>query len=157
MLIFCYTLTMKIILGTDHAGFELKEKVEQYLIDKNYEVVDKGAFSENPEDDFNDFVVPVALEVSQNPATLKGIILGGSGQGEAMAANRFKNVRAVVYYGGSEQIIRWSREHNNANILSLGARLLTEQEALNAIDLWLHTDFLAEEKYQRRNNKLDEM
>lgn len=148
---------MKIILGTDHAGFELKERVEQYLMDKGYDVVDKGAFSQNPEDDFVDFVAPVAEEVSRNPATLKGIILGGSGQGEAIVANRFKNVRAAVYYGGSEQIIRWSREHNNANVLSLGARLLTEQEAINAIDIWLHTDFLAEEKYQRRNNKIDEV
>ena len=147
---------MKIILGTDHAGFELKEKVEQYLIDKGYEIVDKGAFSENPEDDFNDFVVPVAEEVSKNPATLKGIILGGSGQGEAMAANRFKEVRATVYYGGSEQIIRWSREHNNANVLSLGARLLTEQEAINAIELWLNTDFSGEERHVRRIQKLEE-
>ena len=147
---------MKIIIGTDHGGFELKEKVEQFLIDEGHEVVDKGAFGYDELDDYPDFVIPVAEAVSDNPAGVRGIILGGSGQGEAMAANRFRNVRAVAYYGGSEEIIRLSRLHNNANILSLGARFLTEDEAIRALKLWLESDFSGGEKYLRRINKVEE-
>ena len=112
---------MKIHLATDHAGLELKEKVKLYLSDLNYEVVDHGAYEYDALDDYPDFIFPCANAVSNDPES-KGIILGGSGQGEAMAANRVKGVRAAVFYNGPDEIIKLSRQHNNANILSLGAR-----------------------------------
>ena len=118
---------MKIHLATDHAGLELKEKVKLYLSDLNYEVIDHGAYEYDALDDYPDFIFPCANAVSNDPES-KGIILGGSGQGEAMAANRVKGVRAAVFYNGPDELIKLSRQHNNANILSLGARFMSEEE-----------------------------
>mgnify|MGYP003298547406 FL=1 len=115
---------MKIHLATDHAGLELKEKVKLYLSDLNYEVIDHGAYEYDALDDYPDFIFPCANAVSNDPES-KGIILGGSGQGEAMAANRVKGVRAAVFYNGPDEIIKLSRQHNDANILSLGARFMS--------------------------------
>ncbi|MCF6276944.1 MAG: RpiB/LacA/LacB family sugar-phosphate isomerase [Candidatus Magasanikbacteria bacterium] len=143
----------KIYLATDHAGFELKEKIKQFLIERNFEIEDKGAVEHNEKDDYPDFISLVAKEISQNP-NKKAIIFGGSGQGEAMAANRFPNVRAVVFYGGNLEIIKLSREHNDANILSIGARFLNEEEAKTAIELWLNTEFTNEERHIRRIEKI---
>ena len=112
---------MKIFLGSDHAGFQLKEEVKGFLIKKGYSVEDKGALQYQAEDDYPDFIRPVAEAVSKDPENVRGIIFGGSGQGEAMCANRIKGVRAAVYYGGTVHIVELSREHNNANVLSLGA------------------------------------
>ena len=114
---------MKIHLATDHAGLELKEKVKLYLLNLDYEVIDHGAYEYDALDDYPDFIFPCANAVSNDPES-KGIILGGSGQGEAMAANRVKGVRAAVFYNGPDEIIKLSRQHNNANILSLGARFV---------------------------------
>lgn len=146
---------MKIYLGADHAGFNLKEKIKSYLKGAGYAVEDQGAFTLDPADDYPDFVAPVAKQVAADPEIARGIILGGSGQGEAMAANRVKGVRAAVYYGGREEIITLSREHNNANVLSLAARFLGEEEALNAIKLWLGTAYTGDERHDRRLGKLD--
>ena len=88
---------IRIVLATDHAGFELKESVKKYLLDLNYDVKDFGAFEYEPTDDYPDFINPAAQFISENDNTM-GIIFGGSGQGEAMAANRFKGVRAAVFY-----------------------------------------------------------
>ena len=144
---------MKIHLATDHAGLELKEKVKLYLSDLNYEVIDHGAYEYDALDDYPDFIFPCANAVSNDPES-KGIILGGSGQGEAMAANRVKGVRAAVFYNGPDEIIKLSRQHNNANILSLGARFMSEEEMYNIIDVWLSTDFESG-RHQRRIEKLD--
>lgn len=158
---------MKIFFGTDHAGFELKNKLLPYVKSLGFEVYDKGACEYNLEDDYPDFIIPVAKEVSSNPKESRGIILGGSGQGEAMAASRFPGIRAVVYYGESvpvpngtepsvlNSVIKLSREHNDSNILSIGARFVTEEEAKNAVKLWLETDFSGEEKHQRRIEKIN--
>ncbi len=146
---------MKIYLGADHRGFELKEKLKVFLADKDYEIVDLGNQKLDSEDDYPDFIRPVAEAISQNPEENRGIILGYSGQGEAIAANRFSGVRAVVYYGGPEKIITLSREHNNANILSLGAGFVDENVAKKVINLWLDTPFNNEERHQRRINKID--
>ena len=143
-----------IYLATDHAGFELKEKLKAYLQGLGYEIKDLGAFSYDAEDDYPDFVRQAAEAVSKNPEKDRAIILGGSGQGEAIVANRFKSVRAVVYYGKDEKIITLSREHNNANVLSLGARFLIEEEAKRAVKLWLETKFNAEERHMRRISKI---
>ena len=145
---------MKIHVATDHAGLELKEKVKLYLSDLNYEVIDHGAYEYDALDDYPDFIFPCANAVS-NDLESKGIILGGSGQGEAMAANRVKGVRAAVFYNGPEEIIKLSRQHNNANILSLGARFMSEEEMYKIIEVWLSTDFESG-RHQRRIEKLDE-
>lgn len=145
---------MKIYLGADHAGFELKEKLKTYLSDLDYEVADKGNVVFDQKDDYPDFIFPVAEAVAGNTGSL-GIIVGGSGEGEAMAANRIKGARAAVLYRYDEEIIRLSREHNDANILSLGARFLSEEEALKTVSLWLSTPFTAEERHVRRIEKID--
>lgn len=143
---------MKIYLGADHAGFELKEKLKSYLTDLGHDVEDKGAFSFVSDDDYPDFVMPVAESVSSDKESL-GVVLGGSGQGEAMVANRVKGVRAIEYYGGNLDIIRLGREHNNANIISLGARFVSEAEAMNAVKIFLDTPFSNEERHVRRISK----
>lgn len=153
---------MKILIGSDHAGFGLKEKLIPYLKELGYEVEDKGAYEYNEEDDYPDFIIPVAREVSKHPNEIRGIILGGSGQGEGMAANKFSDVRATVYYGQGqcvveeehESIIKISRADNNANILSLGARFITEAEMKEVVKEWLDTPFKDTEKYQRRITKM---
>ena len=144
---------MRVHLATDHAGLELKNSIKSYLIDKGYDVMDHGAHNYDPLDDYPDFIFPCAKAVAAEEDS-RGIILGGSGQGEAMAANRIKGVRAAVFYNGLEEIVKLSREHNNANVLSLGARFLTAEEIHNVIDLWLHEPF-AGGRHQRRIEKLD--
>lgn len=145
---------MIIHIATDHAGLELKEKVKSYLSKLDCEVVDHGAYEYDALDDYPDFIFPCAEAVSNDPNS-KGIILGGSGQGEAMAANRVKGVRAAVFYNGPDEIIKLSRQHNNANILSLGARFMSDQEMYKIIELWLSTDFESG-RHKRRIEKLDE-
>ena len=146
---------MKIHLATDHAGLELKEKVKLYLSDLDYEVIDHGAYKYDALDDYPDFIFPCANAVSNDPES-KGIILGGSGQGEAMAANRVKGVRAAVFYNGPDEIVKLSRQHNNANILSLGARFMSTDEMYKVIEVWLSTKFESG-RHQRRIEKLDEI
>lgn len=158
---------MKIFVGSDHAGFGFKEVLIPYLRELGHEVEDKGAFEYNEGDDYPDFIIPVAREVSMRPNDVRGIVLGGSGQGEAMAANKFNNVRATVYYGQGqcvvegldeeiqESIIKISRADNNANVLSLGARFITEEEMKRAVADWLETPFKNTEKYKRRITKMD--
>ena len=145
---------MIIHIATDHAGLELKEKVKSYLSKLDYEVIDHGAYEYDALDDYPDFIFPCAEAVSNDPSS-KGIILGGSGQGEAMAANRVKGVRAAVFYNGPDEIIKLSRQHNDANILSLGARFMSDQEMYKIIELWLSTDFESG-RHKRRIEKLDE-
>src|SRR3989344_9528570 len=147
-----------IYIGSDHAGFQLKEKLIPFLKDLGYEVQDKGAFSYDPQDDYPDFVIPVAKAIANDPEQSRGIVLGGSGQGEAICANKFKNVRAMEYYApsrGDVSIIKDSRGHNDSNILSLGARFLSEEEALEAVKLWLETPFSGDERHVRRIKKID--
>lgn len=145
---------MKIYIASDHAGFKLKEELKTFLGGLGYKVEDKGPFKYDPQDDYPDFIKPAAEVVANEPGSL-GIIIGGSGQGEAMAANRIKGARAAVYYGGPEEIIKLSKEHNNANILSLGARFLTLDQAKKAVKLWLDSYFKGEKRHKRRIEKLD--
>lgn len=144
---------MKIYIGSDHAGYGLKEVLIKYLRSLNYEVTDKGAFSLDSNDDYPDFIVPVAEEVSKDTESL-GIVLGGSGQGEQISANKIDGIRAIEYYGGNLEIVKLGRDHNNANVLSLGARFINENEAKEAVKLFIETAFSQEERHVRR---LDEI
>ena len=146
---------MRIFIGSDHAGFELKQKLILFVESLGHEVIDKGAFTLEEHDDYPDFIIPVAKEVAKDPSS-RGIILGGSGQGEAIAANRVKGARTAVFYGGPLDIVELSREHNDANILSLGARFVSEGEAQTAVQLWLETEFSGDERHTRRIKKIDE-
>ncbi len=152
----CYNKYMKIFIGSDHAGYELKEKLKTYIIKElGLELEDKGAFSFEPMDDYPDFIIPVAEAVSSSHESL-GIILGGSGEGEQISANKIEGVRAIEYYGGNLEIVKLGREHNDANILSLGARFINEDEAKKAVSLFINTQFTNEERHIRRINKIDE-
>jgi len=159
---------MTIYLATDHAGFQLKERIKQYLAEQGHEVEDCGAHTLNKDDDYPDFIAKAAEAVSKDPAS-RGIIFGGSGQGEAMVANRQKGVRCAVFYGGRKPlgeisaegetsddplaIVQLEREHNDANILSLAARFVTEAEALEAVELFLKTEFSNGDRHVRRISK----
>ena len=141
-----------IVLATDHAGFELKEHVKRFLTKKGYDIKDFGALEYDALDDYPDFILPAAKYISEHK--LIGIIFGGSGQGEAIAANRIKGIRAAVFYNGPDEIVELSRLHNNSNILSIGARFVSNQEVEKVIELWLSTDF-EEGRHEKRINKLD--
>ena len=159
---------MKIYIGTDHVGYEFKNKIVKYLTESGYEVVDKGAFIFDKNDDYPDFITPVAEAVSGDTASV-GIILGGSGQGEAMCANRIKGVRAMVFYGtkkaissiditGKEsdsafEMVSLSREDDCSNIISLGMRFISENDAIIAIDLFLGSKYSNADRHIRRINK----
>jgi ribose 5-phosphate isomerase B len=154
---------MKIYIATDHAGFLLKEKLLPFLREMGHEVNDKGALSLDENDDYPDFIATVAREVSlANSADVRGIVLGGSGQGEAIVANKFPHIRAVVFSGqyepkdGSEvpDEIFLTRSHNDSNILSLGARFINEDVAKRAVREWLDTPFSGEERHARRIEKI---
>jgi ribose 5-phosphate isomerase B len=146
---------MKIFIASDHAGFELKGKLIPYLQELGCVVEDKGPFEYDAVDDYPDFIKLVA-EVVDKGGKVRGVVIGKSGQGEAMQANRFKGVRAAVYYGGNMEIVKLSREHNDSNILSLAAGFVSDEEAKSAVKLWLETPFSDEARHVRRINKLDE-
>ena len=120
-----------------------------------FEVEDCGAYEFNPDDDYPEFVKKAAQAVSEAPESSRAIVLGGSGQGEGIVVNKFLNVRSTVYYGGNLEIVKLSREHNDANVLSLGARFLSLNEAKEAIKLWLETQFSKEERHRRRVAKIE--
>lgn len=148
---------MTIHLATDHAGFKHKEAVAFWLKKEGYEVVDHGALIEDGSDDFPDFISKAAAAVNQNPDSSRGIIFGGSGQGEGMMANSYPRVRATVFYGGDENIPILSRQHNDSNVLSIGARFVDIDNCKRIIWEWLHTEAFTEEKYGRRNEKMEDI
>ena len=143
---------MNIHLATDHAGYDLKEFLKAELIALEYNVVDHGALTLDKDDDYPDFVIPCAQAVAEEPNSF-GIIIGLSGQGEAMCANSIPGARSGIYYGGHIEIVTLLRQHNNANILSLGAKFITQDEALEAVKLFLETEFSGTERHLRRINK----
>jgi ribose 5-phosphate isomerase B len=156
---------MKIYIGADHAGFELKEKLKIFLQELGHEIEDKGAFHFDKDDDYPDFVTGVAEGVASEKGSF-GVVLGGSGQGEAMCANRVHGVRTATFYGEPQvnqtdisgnvlDMIASTRMHNDANIISLGARFLTDEQAKNAIKIFLETKFSGDERHIRRIKKLN--
>ena len=145
---------MKVYLATDHAGYEYKEFVKSLLLARGDvdEVVDMGALEYNEADDYPDFIMSAAEAVAKDESS-RGIIFGGSGQGEAMVANRISGVRATAYYGAQQEIVRLGRAHNNANILSIGARFVPKENIEDVIGVFLTTDFSADERHVRRISK----
>ena len=141
---------MRIALASDHAGFRHKSAVAAHLREMGHDAVDFGTSSEEPVD-YPDFVRPAALAVARGECE-RGIVFGGSGNGEAMTANRVRGVRCAVAW--DEESARLARAHNDANMLSLGQRLLSEQEALAIVDVWLSTAFDGG-RHQARIEKLD--
>ena len=144
---------MKIYIASDHAGFEMKRDLISYLSER-FEVVDCGPENYVHEDDYPDYISIVADKVSKE-SRAAGIVIGYSGQGEAIVANRFPHVRCAVFYGGPKHVITLSREHNDANILSLGANFLVNDEARRAVDLFLGTKFSEDERHVRRIEKIE--
>jgi ribose 5-phosphate isomerase B len=136
---------MKIYLSTDHAGFLYKEFIKEYLKNKGFFVEDFGAKDLNKDDDYTDFIIPCIREFSKKTFGKfeqgKAIIFGGSGTGEAIAANKFKYARAVVCNSENLDVIKYARMHNDANILSVGARFITKEFLVLAVDTFLNTEF----------------
>jgi|SRR3990172_1350765 len=143
---------MKVYVASDHAGFELKERIKSYLQNNKYEIEDCGAFVFDKNDDYPDFISVAAQKVS-NDRQSKGIVLGKSGAGECIVANKIKGVRAIL--GFNEENVNLAREHNDANVLSLGSAFVTEKQTYNLIKTFLETPFSEEERHQRRINKIN--
>lgn len=129
---------MKIAIGSDHAGFRYKEAIKQFLINLGHEVIDKGTYAETPSVDYPLFIRPVAEAVAAGEVE-RGVVLGGSGNGEAIAANRVRGVRAGLCW--NEESARLCRQHNDANVISLGERMMSEETALKLVQIWLDTAF----------------
>ena len=162
---------MKIALSTDHAGFEQLKQIKTYLQSLGHSCQDFGPKELDPADDYPDFIFPAARAVAAGECEF-GVILGRSGQGEAMAANRVKGARCAVFYGSATakeavdasgetsdnpyEIIRYSRLHNNANMLSLAAVYVNSEEIEKVLKLWLETPFDGG-RHARRVQKLDEL
>ncbi|MEI7463487.1 MAG: RpiB/LacA/LacB family sugar-phosphate isomerase [Candidatus Taylorbacteria bacterium] len=153
-----------IILAADHAGFKLKEVIKSFLEKNGYSILDVGAHELIEGDDYPVYMTAAAMKVAEDiKGETKAIMFGGSGQGEAIVANRFPGVRAIVWYGDTVEtnttndVIRLSREHNNANILSIGARFVTDEDAKKVIGKWLETPFSGQDSHQRRIRQIDEI
>lgn len=161
---------MKLFIATDHTGFVLKEKLKTVLSEKGYDVEDCGAYTYDLQDDYPDVIVKAARGVAADPEHTLGIILGGSGQGEAMVANKVPGIRCALFYQpalpvqavdaeGQEstdpfEILKLTRRHNWANMLSLGVRFLSEEDILKAITLWLATPQPDNARHLRRVEKI---
>ena len=151
-----------IYIASDHAGFHLKRQLIQYLKVKGLEVEDLGPHELDEGDDYPDTILPCALRVAQGkPGEDFGIVIGGSGQGEAIVANKVKGIRAAVYYGSpstgsGSSIPRLAKEHNDANILSLGARFLSLEDAKRAVSAWLEAKFEGG-RHTRRIDKISQI
>lgn len=163
---------MKVYLGSDHAGYFLKENVKAFLQKSGYEVVDCGAYTQENSDDYPLFVGKAAEGVSKDPNS-RGIVFGGSGQGEAIVANKYRLVRCALFCAPCVpsscvdvngkisndpfEIIRLTREHNDANMLSLSARFLKGEEAIKAVAIFLETPFSNEERHVRRIEQIRQL
>ncbi len=141
---------MKIAIASDHAGFDYKEKIKQFLIDAGHEVTDFGTDS-NASCDYPDFIHPAAQSVVDGKCQ-RGIVLGGSGNGEAIAANKVKGARCGLAW--DLRSARLCRQHNDANVLSLGQRMMAIEEAFEIVELWLATDYEGG-RHQKRVDKLE--
>jgi ribose 5-phosphate isomerase B len=164
---------MKVFLATDHTGLATKDTVYKMLLELGYDVQDCGAYDYNQDDDYPDFIGKAAIEVAKDPVNNRGIVFGGSGQGEAIAANKINNIRCALFYSpalaieainieGDKStdpfaILKLTREHNDANMLSIGFRFLKEEDIMNGIKLWLETPGATSERHLRRIEKIKKL
>ena len=146
---------MKIYIGADHRGFELKEELKKFLIEKGYEVEDVGAFKYDKDDDYPDFARQVAERVAGDPEHSRGVLLCGSGTGMDAAANKVKGIRATLAF--SKEITRAARNDDDVNVISLPADFLKSQEAEEIAEIFLKTPFEAVERRVRRLQKIAEI
>ncbi len=149
---------MKIYFAGDHAGFEMKQKLMEFVRSLGHTVEDLGPLEPKAGDDYPDYVIPLAKKVAGKPSTeLRGIVVAGSGQGEIIAMNRIKGARAALFCPGPQMIplIKASRDHNDSNIFAIGARFCTLEEAKKGIIVWLETSFSGDERHIRRLKKID--
>lgn len=142
---------MRVYLGSDHAGFELKSSLIDRLNELGHEPVDCGPAAYDAEDDYPPYVLLAATRTAEDPGSL-GIVIGGSGNGEAIAANKVPGVRCALAF--SEETARLGREHNDANVISLGARMYAESDAMRYAEIFLTTRFSAEQRHVRRLREL---
>jgi len=143
-----------VYVGADHGGFNLKEVLKKWMEESGIECEDLGANSLDPEDDYPDFIIPVAQKVVLDSENL-GVVIGRSGNGEAIAANKVKAIRAALCL--NIEMAKKAKEHNNANILSLGADYITVDEAKKILKIFLDTPFSNEERHIRRLKKIEEI
>jgi len=146
-----------IFISGDHAGFQMKEKIKKYLKNKDYSVEDFGPLVYDKNDDYPDFVIPMAKEIiMKKKENVFGVVIAGSGEGEAIAINRYSGIRAAVYHGGNLKVVKTAREHNNANVLCIGARFASSDEIKKAVDIFLKTKFKGG-RHLRRLKKIEAM
>lgn len=138
---------MRIHIGSDHAGLDFKAKIIAHLEKSGHEVIDHGPHSFDPLDDYPVFCIPAAEAVAKDPGSL-GVVLGGSGNGEQMAANKVKGIRAALVW--SKEIALLARDHNNANVISIGGRMHTEEFCLELVDTFINAPFSNDERHVRR-------
>jgi ribose 5-phosphate isomerase B len=169
---------MNIFIASDHAGFELKSFLIETLSEIGHTVIDCGSYAEHEGDDYPPFIAKAARAVSEaeairiaqdedafqlsadqnrTPKETRAIVIGGSGTGEAIVANKYPHVRCAICYGGDSafEIIKLSREHNNTNVLSLGARFLAQDQAVELVLEWINTPFSGDERHVRRIHEID--
>ena len=151
---------MLVYIASDHAGFEMKKVVENYLLEEGYDVVDMGPFSYNENDDYPDFIHPVIREMKESAVRIgeenvRAVILGGSGTGEAIVANRYSGVRTVVFNSVNLEIVELGRQHNNVNVLSVGARFVDNDYLKLALEKFLKSPFDKNSRHARRIEKID--
>jgi ribose 5-phosphate isomerase B len=144
-------LLMRIHIGSDHAGLEFKNELITHLVMNGHDVTDHGPYEYDALDDYPDFCIPCAEAVAKDSTSL-GIVLGGSGNGEQISANKVKGIRAALVW--SLETAKLAREHNNANVISVGQRQHTAQEVKDFIDLFLATKFPGDERHVRRIQKI---
>jgi ribose 5-phosphate isomerase B len=142
-----YFRIVRVYLGSDHAGFEFKQRVVDHVASLGHEPVDCGPHAYDAEDDYPPYIIETATRVAADPGSA-GIVLGGSGNGEAIAANKVRGIRCALAF--SADTARLAREHNDANVISLGARMYDEAAALEFVDIFLSTPFSGEERHVRR-------
>jgi ribose 5-phosphate isomerase B len=144
-------VSVRIAIGSDHAGFTYKEKIREFLAEQGHQVQDLGTYSEESVD-YPQWIRPVAEAVA-NGEYQRGIVLGGSGNGEAIVANKVRGIRCTLCW--NVESAKFARQHNDANVLSIGQRLVSEQTALEVVDAWLNTEFEGE-RHERRIKQIEQ-
>jgi ribose 5-phosphate isomerase B len=142
---------MRLHIGSDHAGLELKNELLAHLVNNGHDVTDHGPYEYDALDDYPDFCIPAAQAVSKDPASL-GVVIGGSGNGEQISANKVKGIRAVLAW--SIETAKLGKEHNNANVVSIGGRMHSIEECKEIIDAFIATPFSNDERHIRRIDKI---